>query len=94
MYNTAPRKTAALPGLSTASASGRRPSARSILRACKSAYDLNKMGGKTKSREKLVEKMKMASGENSVGGNWKLRKNLSKSREQLWESKVKSAELY
>jgi hypothetical protein len=75
-------------GSSTASAAGRRSSARSILRACKSAYDLNKMGGITKSREALIEKMKMASGDSSVGGNWKLRKNLSKSREQLWESKV------
>jgi hypothetical protein len=74
-----------MPGLSTASATGRRPSARSILRACKS--DLYQMGGKTKSREALVERMKMGLSEPS-GSNWKFRINLSKSREQLWESKV------
>ncbi|ODN02810.1 Death-associated protein kinase related [Orchesella cincta] len=84
-----PRKASAMSGSSTASVSpaGRRQSARSILRACKSAYDLNKMGGKTKSREVLIEKMRIATGEPS-GGPWKLRKNLSKSREQLWESKI------
>jgi len=86
VFSSAPRKTQAMSGSSTASAtSGRRPSARSILRACKS--DLYQMGGKTKSREALVERMKMALGEPS-GSNWKFRINLSKSREQLWESKV------
>jgi len=44
------------------------------------------MGGKTKSREALMEKLKMSI--ESSSGARRTMKNLSKSREQLWESKV------